>query len=851
MKKLLLTLLALSFALMAFAQVDITIGSGTSTGRYPLNDYFKYSRSQSLYMESEIGAPGTIHKLRWYRNDTGANTAAIATTQIWLKSVTNAVLTGTDWEDPGTLVAEITDIDLGAGGGWYEVDITDFAYSGGHLLVSVYTQNAPYTSPHAYWRYTSTTGINTIRSGNSDSSNPPSLSLGTSRPNIQINMTASSPTSAPNPAAILSPTDEALNVALDASLNWSSGGGFPDGYYLSFGTVDPYTTILDGEDMEGDTSYEPQNLAYGTEYWWQVVPYNTYGNATACPTWSFTTMADPTILADDLPHTENFDGVTDPDFPMGWDSITNTSNSFASFGTYTYSTPNSTPNHVRMYNSGDAEAEFTLITPPIDSDIASLRVKFYAKYSSGGYLDVGVWDGSTFSSVETVTLNTSYIEHIVNLDSYVGAGDKIAFYGYFDGTYQYIYLDDITIEEIPTAPIISVVPDTWDFGTMPINTTTPKEFTVSNVGAGTLTVNSINVTGTGFALADAFTTVSLLANESSTFTVNFAPTTEGTYSGNIAINDNRAATNISLSGTGYPSASLPLTENWESGQGDWMIANGTQTNAWYIGTADPYAGANSAYISNDGGVTNAYTNGSASVTHLYRDIAFDANMLEFPLSFMWKCEGEGTAWDRMRVHLVDPSVTPVAGNELTIGQVGLTNYNVQADWVLANITLPGTLSGSVKRLVFSWKNDSSSGTQPPINIDDISLTAVDLPAEPEFVYSPNAINFGTVTNAALTGPQIVTISNNGGGELAINASDISISGANATEFSFAADNLPASLGFGESVEIPVFVTGVTEGAISATLTINYDSVDYDVALSANVLGEGLVAIGNGTANNSI
>ncbi|MCK9336042.1 MAG: hypothetical protein M0Q99_12115, partial [Candidatus Cloacimonetes bacterium] len=64
------------------------------------------------------------------------------------------------------------------------------------------------------------------------------------------------------------------------------------------------------------------------------------------------------------------------------------------------------------------------------------------------------------------------------------------------------------------------------------------------------------------------------------------------------------------------------------------------------------------------------------------------------------------------------------------GQFGLSNYNVQADWTQANITLPGTLSGSVKRLVFSWKNDSSRGTQPPINIDDISLTATPLPTGP-------------------------------------------------------------------------------------------------------------------------
>jgi hypothetical protein len=139
MKKLLLITLALVIAALAFAQTDITIGTGTSTGRYPFNDYYVYSRSQCIYLESEIGYPGTINKLRWYRSDTGADASAIGTTQIWLKTVTNTVFTDVNWEDPGTLVYEIANIDLGSGGGWYEVDITDFNYTGGNLLVSVYT----------------------------------------------------------------------------------------------------------------------------------------------------------------------------------------------------------------------------------------------------------------------------------------------------------------------------------------------------------------------------------------------------------------------------------------------------------------------------------------------------------------------------------------------------------------------------------------------------------------------------------------------------------------------------------------------------------------------------------------
>nr|HPL23955.1 choice-of-anchor J domain-containing protein [Candidatus Cloacimonadota bacterium] len=186
-------------------------------------------------------------------------------------------------------------------------------------------------------------------------------------------------------------------------------------------------------------------------------------------------------------------------------------------------------------------------------------------------------------------------------------------------------------------------------------------------------------------------------------------------------------------------ATLPLTEGWENGQGNWIIVNGTQTNKWHIGAGDatygPYEGNNFAYISNDEGTTVAYTTNSASVTHIYTDIAFDEDCMEFPLSFQWRCRGEGTAWDRMRVYLVDTSVTPVAGAELTTGQVGLANYNLQTAWTAATITLPGSLSGTLKRLVFSWRNDSSSGSQPPANIDNISLTAVPNPTGP--VVAPN------------------------------------------------------------------------------------------------------------------
>ncbi len=178
-------------------------------------------------------------------------------------------------------------------------------------------------------------------------------------------------------------------------------------------------------------------------------------------------------------------------------------------------------------------------------------------------------------------------------------------------------------------------------------------------------------------------------------------------------------------------ATLPFAEDWESGQNGWTIVNGSQTNAWHIGTADPFGETgHSAYISNDAGTSNAYTVTSTSVSHIYRDIAFDNDCLNFPLSFMWKCNGEGTTYvyDYLQVHLVDTSVVPVAGTLLSSGTLG--TYNQQTTWQQANITLPGSYSGTSKRLVFSWRNDTSIGYQPPANIDNIILTAVPVPSGP-------------------------------------------------------------------------------------------------------------------------
>ncbi len=175
-------------------------------------------------------------------------------------------------------------------------------------------------------------------------------------------------------------------------------------------------------------------------------------------------------------------------------------------------------------------------------------------------------------------------------------------------------------------------------------------------------------------------------------------------------------------------ATLPYFIDFESGNmNDWTVLNGTQVNTWYVGTATAYPGSSySVYISNDNGISNNYTIGTSSVVHFYRDIEFPNVPNPINLTFDWKCFGEST-YDYLKVFLIEPNIIPVPGSQLTTGLIGNTYYNLQSDWQSASIQLDPGVNGTIKRLVFSWRNDASIGTPPPAAVDNINLYVITCP----------------------------------------------------------------------------------------------------------------------------
>jgi len=196
---------------------------------------------------------------------------------------------------------------------------------------------------------------------------------------------------------------------------------------------------------------------------------------------------------------------------------------------------------------------------------------------------------------------------------------------------------------------------------------------------------------------------------------------------------------------GYISGSTPgiqLSEDWETGNfGSWTTVNAA-TNAWFVGTATSSGGTNSAYISNNGGVANTYTNTLTQISHFYRDIQFPDGAST--LSFNWRCWGENgaaaTAYDYGSVVLTTTSTLPVAGTEVSTtqatsggnGRIGATSnlgkFNLgyggaDSNWRTETIDI-SSWSGQTKRLVFTWVNDSSIGSNPPFAVDNIVISGL-------------------------------------------------------------------------------------------------------------------------------
>lgn len=269
----------------------------------------------------------------------------------------------------------------------------------------------------------------------------------------------------------------------------------------------------------------------------------------------------------------------------------------------------------------------------------------------------------------------------------------------------------------------------------------------------------------------------------------------------------------------------------------WSESSGAN-NPWVIGTAvstAPIAG-NSAYISNDGGTTNAYTPANNATNFFWRDVTVPPGETKITLSFNWSQQAENS-WDIWQVFYAPTSVNPIGSTThpgsgtsnvpaAISGATYIGNGAVATGVQTATYNLPASLAGTTFRLIFSWKNETG-GVQPPAAIDNISLVS-DVPGD--FIsamtgdWNVGATWMGGVTpssldNATITAGHVVTI----------NASSLAITNL----------TIDGTLAYGAT---PAFF------AVNGNLTVNSGGV-FNVFQSTT--GKTLSVAGNITNNGTI
>ena len=99
-------------------------------------------------------------------------------------------------------------------------------------------------------------------------------------------------------------------------------------------------------------------------------------------------------------------------------------------------------------------------------------------------------------------------------------------------------------------------PTSLNFGTVQTGSNQPLSETVTNTGGSTVTISSVGVSGTGFAVKGISTPVTLTAGQSASFTVTFTPASAAAASGSVTVTSNGSnpSLTIALAGTGSTAA---------------------------------------------------------------------------------------------------------------------------------------------------------------------------------------------------------------------------------------------------------------------------------------------------------
>ncbi len=512
------------------------------------------------------------------------------------------------------------------------------------------------------------------------------------------------------------------------------------------------------------------------------------------------TVATGCNAIDQLPYTENFDGVSGTtstsvsvnNLPVCWNYLnTGTSTSYSGYPivykSSTYAASDSNALRFYCYTTSGTYDDQMAILPEIDVNtypMNTLQVSFDARNNSSYTFTVVVGvisnpsDKSTFTPLDTmVTTSGTYANYEFPLSQYTGSGRYIALMAPRpSSSYNAGYVDNIEVGFIPSCPkphnlhAVDVTTNSVELGWTEMGSATSWEiaygapgFDPDGAAANIVTANT-----------NPFTVQNLNSSTNYEFYVrSLCSSTDVSY----------WSSNLEVATTMTPVA-LPYTADFSTNDA-WVLNNGACTNYWMKGTV----GNDPALFVTNNGSTPEYSNSISAVAALKLFTVGTADSITITFDIM--VDGE-SSYDYFKLFLAPssqqfPAVTSVPSDHFGDNTYSTNAYNFYANGygtqssypyllnkltatthVVATMPNPNTNpnANSTALLALTWKNDGSVLYNPPATITNLSVTTDGSgPVQTNPTVATNAATAVAQTTATLNGtitnPDNVTISAKG------------------------------------------------------------------------------------------
>ncbi len=805
------------------------IGRGTNAGQHlPIDPFFGYTYSQSLYFSSDFGSVGSDKRIskiyyNYHKSSTDNHHADDWVVYIGTTTATSV----SDWTAVGSLTKVFDGNsgygDIAPGDGWMEITLDmPFNYNpstDGNLIVAVDENSGGYTSSGDKFYYDQNRAKADVSiyyyndSTNPDPASPPTggdyFGISSYYPNIRFQF-EDIPT---NPIFRVAPSSKdygVVNLGESSSAQTftisNRGGGT-----LTITSAPSLIGANPGDYSLTDGATYPKNLAAGQSYTIDV---------TFTPTVAGARNATLRIVDNQKSnHDVALSGT-------GKGPVFDVNPSSKDYGSVNLG-ESSAAQTFTISNKGGG----TLTINPAPSLIGA---------NSGDY---SITDGATYP--KNLTAGQSYTINVTFTPT--AAGTRNATLRIVDNQKSN---QDVALSGTGKGATFDVNPSSKDYGTVNLGESSAEQtFTVTNTGGETLTISSApTITGTNTGDYSITTDansypVNLTNGQTAGWGVTFSPQAEGARSANLTFTDNTKAThNVALSGSGH-NATLtpPFTENFTNYlPTDWTEGTGT------LAAPSTISGTSSAWTQDDYRNDTGDSNGKSAKINIYgtskKDWLFTPSIdlsgktnyqLEFDLALTDNGNSgnpDPAAGDDDKFAVIistDNGSTWSSANALQIWNNATNPSFADIPSGGQHITLDLTSYSGTVKIGFYGESTVSNGDMD-LFVDNVQVR--EIPTSPIFSVSPSSKDYGTV-NLTESSAQTFTIKNTGIGTIQITGS--SLTGTNASEFSLTDGNsYPVNLAANESIAVSVTFSPTSRGQKTASLQITDGAkATHSVALS--------------------